>query len=109
MGRTADAVAVGGTGLVLTPPDREPRLGLRIQWWIVGGIHEMKHVLVVGRRGKRTGGETPLIGTLLVRGLFGSCLSDAVGETASAPGQIPIGDLVTAPDMLRRSRGGEMF
>ena len=103
------AVVVGGTGLVLTPPDRRPRLGLRIQWCKGAGVHEMKHVLVVGRRGKRKGGETPLIGTLPVGGLFGSCPSDAVGETASAPGQIPIGDLVTAPDMLRRSRRGEMF
>jgi len=47
--------------------------------------------------------------TRMVGGLFGSCLSYAVGETASAPGQIPIGDLVTVLDILRRSRGGEMF
>ncbi len=47
--------------------------------------------------------------TRMVGGLFGSCLSYAVGEAASAPGQIPIGDLVTVLDILRRSRGGEMF
>ena len=47
--------------------------------------------------------------TRMVGGLFGSWLSFAVGETASAPGQIPIGDLVTAFDIIRRSRGGEMF
>jgi 3-dehydroquinate dehydratase-1 len=47
--------------------------------------------------------------TRMVGGLFGSCLSYAVGETASAPGQIPIGDLVTVLDILRRSRGGEML
>ncbi|MDO8418656.1 MAG: type I 3-dehydroquinate dehydratase [Rubrivivax sp.] len=47
--------------------------------------------------------------TRMVGGLFGSCLSYAVGETASAPGQVPIGDLVTVLDILRRSRGGEMF
>ena len=46
---------------------------------------------------------------LVVAGRFGSCLSYAVGETASAPGQIPISDLVTVLDILRRSRGGEMF
>jgi 3-dehydroquinate dehydratase-1 len=47
--------------------------------------------------------------TRMVGGLFGSWLSFAVGETASAPGQIPIGDLVTVFDIIRRSRGGEMF
>jgi 3-dehydroquinate dehydratase-1 len=47
--------------------------------------------------------------TRMVGGLFGSCLSYAVGEAASAPGQIPIGDLVAVLDILRRSRGGEMF
>jgi len=47
--------------------------------------------------------------TRMVGGLFGSWLSFAVGESASAPGQIPIGDLVTIYDILRRSRGGEMF
>jgi 3-dehydroquinate dehydratase I len=45
----------------------------------------------------------------IVGGLFGSSLSFAVGEKASAPGQIPIGDLVTAFDIIRRARGGEMF
>jgi 3-dehydroquinate dehydratase-1 len=47
--------------------------------------------------------------TRMVGGLFGSWLSFAVGESASAPGQIPIGDLVTVHDIIRRSRGGEMF
>jgi len=47
--------------------------------------------------------------TRMVGGLFGSWLSFAVGEAASAPGQIPIGDLVTVFDIIRRSRGGEMF
>lgn len=45
----------------------------------------------------------------VVGGLFGSSLSFAVGEKASAPGQIPIGDLVTALDIIRRARGGEML
>ncbi len=45
----------------------------------------------------------------MVGGLFGSWLSFAVGESASAPGQIPIGDLVAIYDIIRRSRGGEMF
>jgi 3-dehydroquinate dehydratase-1 len=47
--------------------------------------------------------------TRMVGGLFGSWLSFAVGESASAPGQIPIGDLVTVFDIIRRARGGEMF
>ena len=47
--------------------------------------------------------------TRMVGGLFGSWLSFAVGESASAPGQIPIRDLVTVYDIIRRSRGGEMF
>lgn len=47
--------------------------------------------------------------TRMVGGLFGSWLSFAVGESASAPGQIPIGDLVTVYDIIRRSRGGEML
>jgi 3-dehydroquinate dehydratase I len=47
--------------------------------------------------------------TRMVGGLFGSWLSFGVGESASAPGQIPIGDLVTVFDIIRRSRGGEMF
>ena len=45
----------------------------------------------------------------MVGGLFGSGLTYGVGETASAPGQIPLGDLVTVFDIIRRSRGGEMF
>ncbi len=45
----------------------------------------------------------------IVGGLFGSSVSYAVGEKSSAPGQIPIGDLVTALDIMRRARGGEMF
>jgi 3-dehydroquinate dehydratase I len=47
--------------------------------------------------------------TRMVGGLFGSSLSFAVGEAASAPGQIPIADLVTVYDIIRRARGGEMF
>jgi 3-dehydroquinate dehydratase I len=47
--------------------------------------------------------------TRMVGGLFGSWLSFAVGESASAPGQIPIGDLVAVYDIIRRARGGEMF
>lgn len=45
----------------------------------------------------------------MVGGLFGSWLSFGVGESASAPGQIPIGDLVTVFDIIRRARGGEML
>jgi len=45
----------------------------------------------------------------LVGGLFGSWLSFAVAESASAPGQIPIGDLVAVFDIIRRVRGGEML
>lgn len=45
----------------------------------------------------------------MVGGLFGSGLTYGVGETASAPGQIPASDLVTVFDIIRRSRGGEMF
>lgn len=47
--------------------------------------------------------------TRMVGGLFGSWLSFAVGAAASAPGQIPIGDLVTVYDIIRRARGGEML
>jgi 3-dehydroquinate dehydratase-1 len=47
--------------------------------------------------------------TRMIGGLFGSGLSFAVGEAASAPGQIPIGDLVTVFDIIRRARGGEML
>ena len=46
---------------------------------------------------------------LVVAGCFGSCPSYAAGETASARGPIPIGDLITVLDILRRSRDGEMF
>lgn len=45
----------------------------------------------------------------MIGGLFGSGLTFGVGETASAPGQIPLGDLVTVFDIIRRARGGEMF
>jgi len=45
----------------------------------------------------------------IVGGLFGSSVSLAVGEKASAPGHISIGDLVAAFDIIRRARGGEMF
>ncbi len=44
--------------------------------------------------------------TRMVGGAFGSSLSFAVGEAASAPGQIPIADLVAVYDVLRRARGG---
>lgn len=43
--------------------------------------------------------------TRMVGGAFGSSLSFAVGDTASAPGQIPIADLITVYDILRRARG----
>jgi len=44
--------------------------------------------------------------TRMIGGAFGSSLSFAVGEAASAPGQIPIADLVTVYDVIRRARGG---
>jgi len=44
--------------------------------------------------------------TRMVGGVFGSSLSFAVGEAASAPGQIPIADLATVYDVIRRARGG---
>lgn len=47
--------------------------------------------------------------TRMVGGLFGSWLMYCVGESASAPGQIPIRDLVTVYDIIRRARGGEML
>ncbi len=47
--------------------------------------------------------------TRMVGGLFGSWLSFGVAESASAPGQIPMGDLVMVYDIIRRARGGEMF
>jgi len=43
--------------------------------------------------------------TRMVGGVFGSSLSFAVGEAASAPGQIPIADLHTVYDIIRRARG----
>jgi 3-dehydroquinate dehydratase-1 len=42
-----------------------------------------------------------------IGGLFGSSLSFAVGEAASAPGQIPIADLSAVYDIIRRARGGK--
>lgn len=45
--------------------------------------------------------------TRMIGGLFGSSLSFAVGETASAPGQIPIADLSAVYDIIRRARGGK--
>ena len=42
----------------------------------------------------------------MVGGLFGSSLSFAIGEGASAPGQIPIADLKTLYDIIARARGG---
>jgi 3-dehydroquinate dehydratase-1 len=47
--------------------------------------------------------------TRMIGGLFGSGVSIGVGESASAPGQIPIGDLVTVHDIIRRALGGEIF
>ena len=43
--------------------------------------------------------------TRMVGGVFGSSLSFAVGDTASAPGQIPIADLSAVYDIIRRARG----
>jgi len=45
--------------------------------------------------------------TRMIGGLFGSSLSFAVGEAASAPGQIPIADLTAVYDIIRRARGGQ--
>jgi 3-dehydroquinate dehydratase-1 len=45
--------------------------------------------------------------TRMIGGLFGSSLSFAVGEAASAPGQIPIADLRAVYDIIRRARGGK--
>lgn len=45
----------------------------------------------------------------LIGGLFGSALSFAVGETASVPGQFPIGDLTQVLEIIGRARGDEMF
>jgi len=44
--------------------------------------------------------------TRMIGGVFGSSLSFAVGEAASAPGQIPIADLAAVFDIVRRARGG---
>src|SRR6266545_1787180 len=44
--------------------------------------------------------------TRMIGGLFGSSLSFAVGEAASAPGQIPIADLGAVFDIIKRARGG---
>jgi 3-dehydroquinate dehydratase-1 len=43
--------------------------------------------------------------TRMIGGVFGSSLSFAVGEAASAPGQIPIADLNAVYDIIRRARG----
>jgi 3-dehydroquinate dehydratase I len=43
--------------------------------------------------------------TRLAGGLFGSALSFAVGEQASAPGQWPIEELETALALLRKAGG----
>jgi 3-dehydroquinate dehydratase I len=43
--------------------------------------------------------------TRLAGGLFGSALSFAVGEQASAPGQWPIEELETALALLRKASG----
>jgi 3-dehydroquinate dehydratase I len=45
--------------------------------------------------------------TRMIGGVFGSSLSFAVGEAASAPGQIPIADLVAVYDVIRRARGAK--
>jgi 3-dehydroquinate dehydratase I len=44
--------------------------------------------------------------TRMVGGVFGSSLSFAVGEAASAPGQIPIADLGVVFDIIKRAHGG---
>ncbi len=44
--------------------------------------------------------------TRMIGGVFGSSLSFAVGEAASAPGQIPIADLGAVFDIIKRARGG---
>jgi len=46
--------------------------------------------------------------TRMIGGMFGSRLMFGVGESASAPGQIPIGDLVSVYDIIRRAHGWEM-
>jgi len=47
--------------------------------------------------------------TRMIGGIFGSGLSFAVGEAASAPGQIPIADLVAVYEIIHRARGGEII
>lgn len=42
----------------------------------------------------------------MVGGVFGSTLSFAVGEGASAPGQMPIADLKLVYEVIARARGG---
>lgn len=45
--------------------------------------------------------------TRMVGGLFGSSLSFAVGDTASAPGQMPIADLAAVYGVIARARGAK--
>lgn len=45
------------------------------------------------------------VATRMIGGVFGSSLSFAIGEGASAPGQMPIADLVAVFDALDRARG----
>jgi 3-dehydroquinate dehydratase-1 len=45
------------------------------------------------------------VATRMVGGVFGSSLSFAIGEGASAPGQMPIADLVAVFGALARARG----
>ncbi len=44
--------------------------------------------------------------TRMIGGAFGSAMSFAVGESSSAPGQMPIADLKAVYEIIRRSRGG---
>lgn len=43
--------------------------------------------------------------TRMIGGVFGSSLSFAIGEGSSAPGQMPIADLVAIYEVIRRARG----
>jgi 3-dehydroquinate dehydratase I len=43
--------------------------------------------------------------TRMIGGVFGSSLSFAIGEGSSAPGQMPIADLVAVYEVIRRARG----
>lgn len=45
--------------------------------------------------------------TRMCGGAFGSAMTFAVGQDASAPGQMPIADVQAAVDMLRRAMAGE--